>query len=331
MKINKKLLLALTVILLSTLLLGVGLSVGFAQEKKVNVWVVVHGGISDPFWKRVEKGVMDAAANHPADLDVTYTGPSEYNFTEFIADIEAAVASKPDVLVCTLTEPDAMDEVLRSAIADGLPVIAINAPDLREPPESRIPVLTYVGEDSYYIGVAAAEETIKKFTPKRALFVNHHPGASNIEMRGRGFIETLAKNGVPAEALDITADAVQGAEITLAYLTAHPDTEVIFSTNTLRTETIITRLLDEGIDVGNTVKIASMDMSEKVLEYIQDGKIMFTLDQQQYLQGYLGVEFAYLHAKYNFAPPPAPVSTGPGVITAENVPQLIELSQQGYR
>ena len=160
MKFGKKLLLALTVVLLSTLLLGVGL----AQEEEVNVWVVVHGGIADPFWKRVEKGVMDAATNH-SDLEVTYTGPSEYNFTEFIADIEAAVASKPDVLVCTLTEPDAMDEVLRTAIADGLPVIAINAPDLREPPENRIPVLTYVGEDSYHIGVVAAEETLKRFTP----------------------------------------------------------------------------------------------------------------------------------------------------------------------
>ncbi|MFY9302218.1 MAG: sugar ABC transporter substrate-binding protein [Atribacterales bacterium] len=326
MKFGKKLLLALTVVLLSTLLLGVGL----AQEEEVNVWVVVHGGIADPFWKRVEKGVMDAATNH-SDLEVTYTGPSEYNFTEFIADIEAAVASKPDVLVCTLTEPDAMDEVLRTAIADGLPVIAINAPDLREPPENRIPVLTYVGEDSYHIGVVAAEETLKRFTPKRALFVNHHPGARNIELRGQGFIDTLGKNDIPAEALDITADAVQGAEITLAYLVAHPDTEVIFSTNTLRTEAIVTRLLDEGIDVGNEVKIASMDMSEKVLEYIQEGQVMFTLDQQQYLQGYLGVEFAYLHAKYGFTPPPAPVSTGPGVITAENVPQLMELSKQGYR
>ena len=188
-----------------------------------------------------------------------------------------------------------------------------------------------MGEDSYHIGVVAAEETLKRFTPKRALFVNHHPGARNIELRGQGFIDTLGKNDIPAEALDITADAVQGAEITLAYLVAHPDTEVIFSTNTLRTEAIVTRLLDEGIDVGNEVKIASMDMSEKVLEYIQEGQVMFTLDQQQYLQGYLGVEFAYLHAKYGFTPPPAPVSTGPGVITAENVPQLMELSKQGYR
>lgn len=331
MKAGKKLLLVLTVVLLSTLLLGVGLNVALAQEEeKVNIWVVVHGGIADPFWKRVEKGVMDAASNHP-DLEVTYTGPSVYNFTEFMADIEAAIASEPDALVCTLTEPDAMDEVLRTAIADGLPVVAINAPDLREPPESRIPVLTYVGEDSYYIGVAAAEETLKRFTPKRAVFANHHPGAKNIEMRGRGFIETMEKNGVPAESLDITADAVQGAEVTLAYLTANPDTEVIFSTNTLRTEAIVTRLLDEGIDVGNEVKIASMDISDKVLEYIQEGKVMFTLDQQQYLQGYLGVDFAYLNAKYGFTPPPAPVSTGPAVITAEDIPNLLEGVEKGYR
>lgn len=324
-------LLVFLVVLSIVSFLMVSLGTALAQEgKKFRIWVVVHGGIADPFWKSVEKGVMDAASKHP-DLEVTYVGPSEYNFTEFMSYIESAIASKPDALVCTLTEPEAMDEVLRNAIANGLPVVAINAPDLREPPESRIPVLTYVGEDSYYVGVVAAEETLKRFTPKRALFVNHHPGAKNIEMRGRGFIDTMKKHGVPAEALDISADPAQGAEITLAYLTTNPDTEVIFSTNTLRTEAIVTRLIDEGIDVGNKVRIASMDISEKVLEYIQEGKVMFTLDQQQYLQGYLGVEFAYLHVKYGFTPPPAPVSTGPAVITAEDIPALLEGVKKGYR
>ena len=61
--------------------------------------------------------------------------------------------------------------------------------------------------------MVAAEETLKRFTPKRALFVNHHPGARNIELRGQGFIDTLGKNDIPAEALDITADAVQGLKL----------------------------------------------------------------------------------------------------------------------
>jgi simple sugar transport system substrate-binding protein len=327
MKRNLKigLLMFLVIFLLSSIFLS-----SFAAEKEYKIYVVVHGGIADPFWKVCEKGALDAGALYP-DLKVIYTGPAEFKLEEFMADIEAALASKPDALVCTLTAPEAMDESLRAAIAKGLPVVAINAPDLREPVESRIPVLTYVGEDSYFIGVQAALETLKRFTPKRAIFANHHPGATNIEARGRGYIDTLKAKGVMVESLDITDDAVKGAEMTAAYLKAHPDTDAIFCSNTLRTETIIPRLEADGIKVGVDVKIAQMDCSSKILEYIKEGKVMFTMDQQQYIQGYLGVVFAYLNAKYGYIPPPAPVSTGPAVITAEDIPSLENLVKEGYR
>jgi simple sugar transport system substrate-binding protein len=301
----------------------------FAAEKEYKIYVVVHGGIADPFWKVCEKGALDAGALYP-DLKVTYTGPAEFKLEEFMAFIEAALASNPDALVCTLTAPEAMDESLRAAIAKGLPVVAINAPDSRGP-EARIPVLTYVGEDPYVIGVQAALETLKRFTPKRAIFANHHPGATNIEARGKGYIDTLKAKGVMVESLDITDDAIKGAEAVAAYLKAHPETDAIFCSNTMRTETIIPRLEADGIKVGVDVKIAQMDASSKILEYIQEGKVMFTMDQQQYLQGYLGVVFAYLNAKYGYTPPPAPVSTGPAVITADNIPALGDLVKEGYR
>lgn len=298
--------------------------------EKYTVYVVVHGGIADPFWKVVEKGATDAAALYP-DLDVIYIGPAVFDLEEFLADIEAAIAAEPNGLVCTLTAPEAMDEPLRAAMAAGLPVIAINAPDLRQPPEVRIPVLTYIGEESYFIGVTAAKETLARFTPKRAVFCHHHPGAVHIDQRGQGYVDTMNAAGVPAEMLDITEDPVKGAEITAAYLKAHPDCDALFSSNTLRTETIIPRLEEEGYEVGVDVRIAQMDMSPKILEYILEGKVMFTMDQQQYLQGLWGVEFMYLHLKYNFTPPPAPVSTGPAVITAEDIPGLEELVKEGYR
>lgn len=318
----------LTVVLVLVGLLVTGLA-AFAVAKTYTIYVVVHGGIADPFWKVCEKGAMDAGALYP-DLDVIYIGPPAFKLEEFIADVEAALATNPDALVCTLTAPEAMDEILRPVIANGLPVIGINAPDLR-PQAERIPVLTYVGMDSYTIGVTAAKETLKRFTPKRAVYVNHHPGATNIEQRGAGWIDTMTAAGVPAEAIDITEDPIQGAEIVSAYLKRHPETDALFSGNTQRTETIIPRLEDDGIVVGKDIKIAQMDISPQILDYISDGKVMFTMDQQQYLQGYLGVLFAYLNAKYGFAPPPAPVSTGPGVITAADVQSLQELSEQGYR
>lgn len=320
---------AAVLILVAGLVIGIG-GGSLAEARKYTVYVVVHGGITDPFWKVCEKGAKDVAALYP-DLDVTYVGPAVYKFEEFMTYIESAIAYNPDALVCTLTDPPAMDEPLRAAIAAGLPVVAINAPDLREPVEARIPVLTYVGEDSYVIGVTAAKETLERFTPKRAVFANHHPGAVNIEARGRGWVDTMKAQGIPAEQLDITEDAVKGAEITAAYLKAHPDTDAIFVSNTLRTETIIPRLEAEGIKVGVDVKIAQMDISPKILEYIKAGKVMFTMDQQQYLQGYLGVLFAYLNAKYGFTPPPAPISTGPAVVTKTEIPALATLSKEGYR
>jgi len=327
MKSNLKtgLFIFLVIFLLSSIFLS-----SFAAEKEYKIYVVVHGGIANPFWKVLEKGVLDAGALYP-DLKVIYVGPAAFELVEFMSYIEAALASKPDALVCTLTAPEAMDESLRTAIAKGLPVVGINAPDIRKPEEARIPVLTYIGEDPYFIGVTAARETLKRFTPKRAMFANHQPGATNIEARGRGYIDTLKAKGVIVESLDITSDAVQAAEIVTAYLKAYPETDAIFCSATIFTETIIPRLEADGIKVGVDVKIAQMDCSSKILEYIKEGKIMFTIDQQQYLQGYLGVVFAYLNVKYGFSPPPATVSTGPATITAEDIPSFLNLVREGYR
>ena len=292
--------------------------------------VVVHGGTTNPFWKIEEKGIRDIAAKYP-DLEVTYLGPKVYNFEEFMDILKTAIDSKPDALICTLTYPELMDDLLRPPIAGGLPVIGINAADMREPAEARIPILTYIGEDSYRIGVTAAKETLKRFTPKRALFCNHHPGADNIDARGRGWVDTMKEKGIPAEQIDITADPVAGTEIVSTYLTRYPETDALFITNVVRTITTIARLEADGYEVGKDIKIAQMDVNPELLEYLKNEKVMFTMDQQPYLQSYLGVMLAYLHVKYNIAPPPPPLLTGPGIVTKENIVELLELSKAGYR
>lgn len=300
------------------LLLHISSTPGFAQQNTLKIAVVTHGASDDPFWRPVQRGVEDAAELYD-DLVATYTGTTVYNIDEFMENLEAAIASKPDALVCTLTAPERMDPLLRNIIQAGLPVVAINAPDLRMPESERIPVLTYVGEDSYLVGKTAAQETLERFTPKRAVFCNHQPGAVNIEARGQGWVETMQAAGVEAEAIDVTSNPEQAADLVAAYIKANPDTDALFITNIGVTPVVIHRLEAAGVAVGNNLKIAQMDISTEVLEAIQDGKIMFTLDQQPYMQGYMGVVFAYLSAKFGFTPPPAPVSTGPAVVTAAEI------------
>ncbi len=307
-------------------------SIGALAEAKdtYNITVVVHGGINDPFWKIQEKGIKDIQAQIP-DIEVSYRGPADYNLQEFVEILQEAVAEKPDALVCTLTYPPFMDDILRPAIEEGLPVIAINAADMR-PEEERIPVLTYIGEDSYQIGVTAAEETLKRFTPKRAVFGNHHHGADNITARGRGWVETMEKHGIPAEQINITSEDVgKSIELMAAYLISHPDTDAVFISNIPIARTLIARLELDGYNVGEEIKFAQMDVDPVLLEYLQEEKIMFTMDQQPYLQSYLGVMFAYLYAKYGLTPPPAPLPTGPGIVTKDNIVEFLELSEQGIR
>ena len=55
-----------------------------------------------------------------------------FDFEEFMAFAEAAIAARPDGLIITITSAEALDEPLRKAIAEGIPVIAINAMDPRQ-------------------------------------------------------------------------------------------------------------------------------------------------------------------------------------------------------
>ncbi len=288
------------------------------QENTYKIAVVVHGSQDDPFWKPVQRGVEDAAELY-SDAEVTYTGTTVFSVEEFLTNLSSAITSRPDALVCTLTDPPAMDDMLRNVINAGLPVVAINAPDLRKPEDARIPVLTYIGEDSHYVGVLAAEETLKRVEPRNAVFFNHLRGAANIDARGKGWVETMKARGIKAESESVSSNVEEAANDVAAYLADNPETDVMFLTNVGVTEAVVERLAEDGIAVGDGIKIAQMDVSSAILEYIQDGKVMFTLDQQPYMQGYMGVVFAYMNAKYGFTPPPPPVSTGPAVVTESDI------------
>ena len=67
-----------------------------------------------------------------------------------------------------------------------------------------------------------------------------------------------------------------------------------------------------------------------MLKAIDAGKILFALDQQQFLMGYLPVVFITNYSRY-LVSPVGRVLTGPGVVTKETAKRIIELSAQGVR
>jgi simple sugar transport system substrate-binding protein len=83
---------------------------------------------------------------------------------------------------------------------------------------------------------------------------------------------------------------------------------------------------------GTSVKLATFDLNPDVLKAIRDGKMLFAVDQQQYVQGYLPIVMLTLYkSNLNTVGGGLPVLTGPGYVTKDNAAKVIQLSAQGTR
>ena len=80
------------------------------------------------------------------------------------------------------------------------------------------------------------------------------------------------------------------------------------------------------------VSFATFDLTPEVAEAIGDGSILFAVDQQPYLQGYLPVVALVTYLETETIPGGGDVlKTGPGFVTRDNVARIVELSRRGLR
>ena len=121
----------------------------------------------------------------------------------------------------------------------------------------------------------------------------------------------------------MTIDPTEVSNAVKAYLTANPDTDGVLTLGPTAAEPTLAAL--EEIEMLDQVKFGTFDLSPAVLEAIDAGKMMFAIDQQQYLQGYLPIQLLKLNELYGLMPAGV-VMTGPGFVDQDNAAQVIELS-----
>jgi simple sugar transport system substrate-binding protein len=316
--------------LVLTILLGLVLfqaSVGSAADT-MKFYVVTHGGPADPFWGVVMRGAEDAGKEF--GVDVTYLGPEKFSVQKLVDMVETAVADQPDGLVVTITDAKALDQPVKEAIAKGIPVIAINVPDSR-PFEEAIPYLAYVGADDYKVGIEAAKRMLMEFgatPPKRGVILIHEVGHAGLEARAKGISEVFSEKGIPIERLAGSPNASENYQALEAYLTRNPDTDAVFTLGPLGAHPTLKVLEDQGLT--DKIKVGGVDLSDKMIAAIKDGKMVFTVEQQQYLQGYLPINLLILYNKYGLIPHDD-ILTGPAIVDINNVAIVEEMVKQKYR
>lgn len=312
------------VFLILTLLAVAFVPMASAQEEGKPVYYVVsHGGPQDPFWGVVMRGVADAG--EVLGVDARYVGPEVYSLEELTNLLNAAIAAEPDGIAVTITNVEAVDEPLRRAIAEGIPVIAINVSDPR-PEDEKIPYLFYIGAMGYDGGYAGGKYMMADHTPNRGVCAIQEVGHIDLEARCQGFIDAL--EGVEVDKLDIGTDPTKAVDIIRAYFEKYPETDAFLTLGPLGTIPGVQYLKEEG-KVGEIMH-GSFDLGTETLDAIRDGVTMFTIDQQQYLQGFMSIVWLDLYNKYMLRPA-GDLKTGPGFVTADNVEVIAELIEAKYR
>lgn len=322
-----------------------GSTVSLAQlpAASYKFFIVSHGGAIDPFWAVVRRGMEDAAAtlNSSPGLKIaaTYFGPEVASIPELVRLLDSAIAAKPDGLAVTITDPTAVGEPLRRAIAQGIPIIAINVPDIdpatgrQRPEEERIPYKFYIGGDEYLGGVRAAKALLKAAEAKgvtinRGVCAPQEVGHIGLETRCKGFADVMAERGIPADKLQIYgADPTRSVEILRSYFAAHPETNALFTTGPQGTLPAVTFLKEAGL-VGKVLH-GTFDLDPVTLDAIRTGVTLFAIVQQQYLQGFLPIVFLTLYNQFLLSPI-SDVLTGPALVDATNIEQVAKLIERGY-
>src|SRR5262249_32955437 len=151
----------------------------------------------------------------------------------------------------------------------------------------RFGAITHVGQTETIAGQGAGVK-LKAAGAKHLLVIIHEQGNVGLEQRYSGAksgfggtVERLQVKGVTdlATSQNQIRTKLQVDKAVDAILTLNPD--------------IAAAAQQAAKSAGSKAKIATFDLSTTVIKAIQAGQMLFAIDQQQYLQGYLPVVFLY--------------------------------------
>ena len=301
-------------------------SSGNSARANIKFYVITHGQASDPFWSVVKKGVEQAA--HDMGVTAIYEGPASGTFDVVAMAhlIDTAVAAHPDGLVVSIPDPSALGPSIKAAVAAGIPVISINSgSDVAK----SLGVLVHIGQTEEQAGIGGGER-MGAAGVKHALCVNQEVGNAALTLRCQGFAKGLAETGGTVKVIGVNlSNPTQTQQAVEAALQHDPTIDGILTLGPTGATPTIKALQD--LNKLGQIKLATFDLSSDVLNAIKAGQMLFAIDQQQYLQGYLPIVLLTLYKTNLNTIANSILQTGPGFVTSDNVAQVIQLTAQGTR
>jgi len=293
--------------------------VDVAQSGDLTFYMITHSD-DGPFWSVLKRGAEAAAA----DVGVEMVWQGSNNDANVQAEfIDAAVAAGADGIGASLPNVDAVRPGLEAAVAAGIPVYTINS-GVNDYVD--LGATTHVGQTE----IIAGEGSGLRFNDAGATKIlcgRQEPDNGALIERCQGLANTF--NGeVISEFMDLDADQTAQEAAINAALAADPDIDGFMGVGPVITMSGL-RAADA---LGRDLTIGGFDITPELLDAIEAGDVMFTVDQQQYLQGYIPIILMYLEVtNSNTLGGGLPILTGPGFVTGDNASSVKALVEAGTR
>lgn len=299
---------------------GTGKSDDGASEdtKDLTYAVITHSGPGDAFWDRVKSGAERAGKDYGVKVDYN-NDPDPAKQSQLI---DNAVAQKVDGIVVSMANPDGLESSIKKAVAAGIPVVTINSgvDKFKE-----FGAITHIGQSETIAGEAVGER-LKDEGKKKAICVIQEAGNVGLEERCKAAAKSFG-----GDMSNIQVDGTNDAEVKATIKSKLQSDKSIDAVLTLGGQYAIDAVgaVDES---GSKASVATFDLSEDVVKNIESGKILFAVDQQPYVQGFLGVTTLYLKSiNGNDVGGGQPVNSGPAFVTKENAADVLKFAKQGTR
>jgi simple sugar transport system substrate-binding protein len=288
------------------------------QAGPITIAVITHsdGGV---FWSVFKKGAEKAGK----DLGITVKEQgSNNNGVKQAEMINQAVTDKVSGIAVSLADKAAVKDAVAAAVKAGIPIVTTNS---GSDSYKDFGAFTHIGQDEFQAGQGAGE----RFTAagvKTVLCAKQEQTNSGLDARCAGL-----KDKFKGKYIEVTTSGdksgKQQADLK-AKIDTEKDVDAVFGTGPV----VAHDAAAAAKELGRKVMVGGVDLSTDILKDIASGDVSFTIDQQQYLQGYVSVLALYLKVtNQNTLGGGLPIATGPGFVTKENADAVAKLVAAGTR
>lgn len=287
-----------------------GMSVSAFGKDKTPTFVMVTKAVH-PYYEPCYDGFKAAAAKYGVKVD--RVDPQKMELPLQVKAIEELIAQKVDGIALSAVDDAGLKPVISEAIKAGIKVITFDAPA----PSSA--ALTYIGTDNQTAGLEAGKKMGELMKGQgKIVILQGGLGATNLNLRTKGFKEGLAKTAPNVKVLDVVdtnGDFSVATNKTEALLQAYPDVTAVFSVSA-EGAPAAAAVFKQQKKTGK-ILLAGFDDLKDTLKGIKDGAVSFCLVQKTFKMGWLSIE-ALLDATKGKTLPKV-TDTGVLFVTKDNV------------